>query len=587
MERRLFNEDKRQRTLALKGLGKIFEIDEWQVVGSLVFAGKISPKEWEPANQLEFSQCMELAVELLSKAGNSSLPDLRNEILNIAIENIHFFLANGYLESMKALFPIDNIPTDVLFSLIRKVEDFIKYDAQAFPEVKEWLQNLIPNNFHGKLIEIVGKSLWHYTDQNQQANWRQEIEHIARELCDRQELLQSEIEWLCSPQAMSVWALGYAMGTYDVNANCLEIIMHSVAETHNTGLAREYLRSLVVNYPQHIDVVNRWIDKFEIQAPAVAYDLLIGGGDATRAVQRALNLIDQGTLSLEYLNSFVIGISQRALSIEEFYEIFQRLINSLETEKDISIIKIALKLVAYRFKNEEEHNLSSIRKNSSIESLIWKLLELSTPLSFGDAYHWVQILKSMAEIDLDRAAKIASFALVGNGLKKEEVEEILINMAKDHPDLVMNRLGEVIIDENQGWHFLIEDYRFLFQSLPLNALKNWLRSVGVVGARKIAINLPIPYLDENGQIVIPPLTEFVLSEFEDDEDTFQRFCKGAHSLQSYVGNIASQKKQEAEIAKKFLNHPLHRIREWALYEIDRCNQEAKYWQQSDEEIQIG
>jgi hypothetical protein len=67
---------------------------------------------------------------------------------------------------------------------------------------------------------------------------------------------------------------------------------------------------------------------------------------------------------------------------------------------------------------------------------------------------------------------------------------------------------------------------------------------------------------------------------------YKIFCLSSDNFQVYVGDTASHKYKEAEIARSFLNHPLRRIREWASYEIDSCQSEAKYWQQIDEESKI-
>ena len=151
----------------------------------------------------------------------------------------------------------------------------------------------------------------------------------------------------------------------------------------------------------------------------------------------------------------------------------------------------------------------------------------------------------------------------------------------------MQRVGEAMLDEEYGWQFYAEKYRWLIQSIPFDAMKSWLHSTGAVGAQKIARGLPLPQLDENNKPIVARLTSFVLSEFESDERTFQEFCIGSHSLQPYVGDIASHKKREAEIAKKFLDYPLRRVREWAEYEISSCEQEIKYWGQINEEGKIG
>ena len=45
-------------------------------------------------------------------------------------------------------------------------------------------------------------------------------------------------------------------------------------------------------------------------------------------------------------------------------------------------------------------------------------------------------------------------------------------------------------------------------------------------------------------------------------------------------------KSEAEVAKKFLNHPLRRIREWAVDEIETAKRQADWWRREKEERDI-
>ncbi len=587
LQQRLLTEDEQQIALALGGLSRAFETDVSRVVGRPVVAGRIPPEQWQPKTQLELRQCLDLALDVLSQAARSGTSSFREGAWHIAIEHLRFFLVNGYLDQIKALFPIRTVSQDVLLLLIDNLEDFLKFNPDAPQEVQEWLQSLIPNNFHGKLIGVLGKSPWYRSFRDSQEAWQTEINSIAKQLCEQPGLLESEMEWLCSPQARSVWALGKAMGVYDADALCLDLIMRSVADTQATGLAREYIGSLLRNYPQHSAAVNGWIDQFESQTPAIAYELFMAAGEATRALERALKLIDTGILSLEYLGGFTSGISgQRPLSNKEFYEILKRLTTSVKAGKNLLAIKTAIKLVASRLEYDQWQKQVGILEDSAIQSLIWVLLEATAKFSAGEYHHWGEILRSLAKIDVDKAARIASLALVGEEQHKIRAEEILAELAEAHADLVMQRVGKIILSEEYGWHFSIEKYRFLIQSLPLDTMKNWLRSLGAIGAQRIARNLPLPYLDESGKPIVPPLTEFVLSEFEDDEPTFRAFCLGSHSLQTYIGDIASQKQKEAEVAREFLNHPLRRVREWAEYEISSCEQDAKMWRQIDEESRI-
>ncbi|GAB1540622.1 hypothetical protein NUACC21_32910 [Scytonema sp. NUACC21] len=588
LERRLFTEDKAQIDLALKSLSRAFDTRGSRVLGAPVVAGRIPPKDWKPHTELEFQQCLDKAMDVLSKAVRSDISSIRIGALSVTIEHLPTLLAYGYLEEVKAMFPANTVSQDILVSLIRKLEDILHIRSDTSKEVREWLQNLIPNNFHGRLIQTVGKSPWGYSFEGSQEAWQNEINSIAQQLCEQPELLEAEMAWLCSPQAMSVWDLGNAMGAYDANAACLEIVMGAVEETQATGLAREYIGSLLRNHPEHSTVVNEWIDKLEIQTPAIAYDLFKAGGDATKVVERALKLVDAGILSLDYLGGFSFGIVGRPLYKSEFYEILKRLASSVKNGQNLPVTQVAIKLIAYRLQNEQSENQESTLGDAAITNLIWELLEVTAKGDSGDVYHWDKILRRLATIDVNRTAKIASLALVSESdSQKNSAEQILVDLAKSYPEVVMQNVGEVILDEEYRWYFSIEKYRFLIQNLPLDAMKKWLCSVGTLGAQVIARNLPIPYLDDSGNPVVPPLTEFVLSEFEEDDTIFQQFCSGSHSLQVYMGDIASQKRKEAEIAIKFLHHPLRRVREWAEYEISNCEQDAEMWRQIDEEYMIG
>ena len=487
LKQRLFTQNVEQITLALGALSAIFNDNRWHVVGSPVVAGRIPPEQWQPQTQLELRECIDLALAILARAVRSDTSSLKNGALNVAIQHLPNLLANGYLDQIKALFPANALPQDILVSLIRKVEDFLQFNSGDPEEVQEWLQSLIPNDFHGRLIQIVGKSPWDYSIRDNQETWQREIDSLAQQLCEEQELLQSEMEWLCSPQAMMVEALGNTMGAYDTNAVCLDTIMGSVADTQATGLARGYIRGLLENYPQQTTVINEWIDKFETQFPAIAYELSRAGGDATKAVERALKLVDKGTLSLEYLGGFLPGL----LSLEEFYEILKRLVSSVKDGKNESATQTAIKMVAYRLQNDQRENRVSVLEDAAIQSLIWELLEATAQFLRAESYYWEIILRSAAKIDLDKAAKIASLTLVNtNSEQKEKAEQMLVDLAKQDPTLVMQRVGEVILDAEYGWHFEIEKYRFLIRKLPLDAMKKWLRSVGAVGAQRIARNLP-------------------------------------------------------------------------------------------------
>jgi hypothetical protein len=225
LEKRLFTEKEEQINLALLGLSGAFDIRGFRILGSPLVAGRIFPEDWQPKTRLELKECFDKAVAILLKAARSHISSLQTGALNVAIQRLSTFLANGYLEPIKALFSKDTISQEILVSLIRSLEDFLRFNSDVSEEVKQWLQNLIPNDFHGRLIQIIGKSPWDYSYQNDREDRQQEINTLARQLCEDRELLKSQMQWLTSPQAIVVAELGSAMGCCDRDAVCLDMII--------------------------------------------------------------------------------------------------------------------------------------------------------------------------------------------------------------------------------------------------------------------------------------------------------------------------------------------------------------------------
>ncbi|RYZ17355.1 MAG: hypothetical protein EOO70_02160 [Myxococcaceae bacterium] len=149
--------------------------------------------------------------------------------------------------------------------------------------------------------------------------------------------------------------------------------------------------------------------------------------------------------------------------------------------------------------------------------------------------------------------------------------------------LIMSALGKVMLKGDRNQLFYIFKFTTLFESIKTSIATDWTNANGVEAARRLARHLPSPYLDGEGLPVVPELTRRVLSDFESDERTFQEFCAGTHSLELMVGDIAGQYDQYANVASKFLAHPLRRIREWAQYEIKSANSRAQSWRDHEED----
>jgi len=122
-------------------------------------------------------------------------------------------------------------------------------------------------------------------------------------------------------------------------------------------------------------------------------------------------------------------------------------------------------------------------------------------------------------------------------------------------------------------HFHIERLSS-FLALPPSVLGGWLDQHGVDGAMIVAHHIPAPHVDDHGTPALHPLTELFLAKYADDEQVFNEYVDHLHSLQTYMGDIAQRKEDEAIVARKFLRHELPRVRDWANFEIKDATREA-------------
>jgi hypothetical protein len=136
-------------------------------------------------------------------------------------------------------------------------------------------------------------------------------------------------------------------------------------------------------------------------------------------------------------------------------------------------------------------------------------------------------------------------------------------------------------DRHRRFRFLPK-YAELLAALPVAAVAEWLQRVGVEGARFLARHLPPPSVSEAGQTYVPEITEYVLRAFEDDQRTFEEFCCGVGSG-LYWTEGGQKRQRDADVAERFLHHPLRRIREWARVESRAARKDAERQRQEEEE----
>jgi hypothetical protein len=160
-------------------------------------------------------------------------------------------------------------------------------------------------------------------------------------------------------------------------------------------------------------------------------------------------------------------------------------------------------------------------------------------------------------------------------------------MAALYPKDVMACFGDAIIDKEWGMRLSIgEGAETIIKALPPSDVLDWVRGAGDSAARVLARELPLPFVDESGEAIVPSVTLAFLEEFGADDETCEAFVRGAVRGDSWWGNGGDYFRAKAASAKRFLSHENRCVRRWAQMEVGHSESLAKEQQTQFEEGMI-
>jgi len=591
LEQKLKSQALPECALALEALKEIFDAHASRMLGPAVVAGRIPPPDWRPNTHKEYRECFTAAFAQYERVLVSSHEDLRKRALATVVEHTNWFLRSGFLDELRALLRSERLSVNLLPTILAGIDSFIRFDMRdegksKIPEaycaqVLEWKKTLVPNDFHSKLVSVIGRPSYDFLEEPEAKEWRTKLADLAVELCNNPELIESELPWLTSEDAKSAGELGIELGKFDSKGTSFGRVVQTSA-LPNLAICRGYLLGLMQASPEQVARVNSFLDELESTNAALAFDYASVLPTQTDAFTRWVRLCDAGKIPAHAIHAVSYRMAQ-GIGVDHLKEGLPRLIRAISNSEP-NASGTALQLIHSWI---DQHNRGKINlpNDADLWDLIGKTLERATPHQVMEVYYWEHALEVFAQVNPPLATRIAC-ALLDDDLSVEEhAEKVLLKIATKHPDLVMGAVGDALFDKETGWKLQMRGMGSLITAVPRETVAAWLDKTGIDGARKIAGGLPRPFVDASGNPVVSPLTEEVLKRFGEDEKVVRGFICGS-GFRSYSGNIAAQKMQEAAVAEKFLQHPIPAIREWAKVEKSSSEAQAAHFRQEDEELFI-
>lgn len=564
-----------------------------KLLGPPMFGRRVPPEEWRPTTQAEYRASLSAYFTLLVSVLADSDSSVRKAAEDAFLTESAFITRNGGLDLVAAALRAKEVREDFRARLLSKISDalegakrYANRDWELDEKTREWVTSLRPTTLHGRIIEEVSAEPWSH--RYDKPEWRDRLEVLARELVADDAGFEAELEWLNSAEARASAEFGNAVGKHDsAKLSRANQVLASALKFRSHAFARGYVYAVCQDPSADLAVLNRELDAVQAAEPELALFIAMPGGDETRAFERGLDGVRGGKLRPGMLRNMTVWVGSRKTSRTECKEAVELLLQITERDRSEEAAATAIEFISYRIHGIKEHDvalkeLSETFDDDSLAS-VWKLLRLSVQLPSRESFWIVEILKVIAQANPGTTCLLVAEMLVSEEYSYVDSAETLISeLATAYPKELMKAVGRLMLSDVR---FYVGKFDFL-GTMPVEAVAEWLREVGVEGARPLARHLIAPSVDEDGHPVLNPLTEFVLREFEGDDRTFREFVAGTHSFQTYVGSYATARTREASVAKAFLNHPLRRVREWASIELEQAEHDARISSIEEEEMNL-
>ncbi len=568
-------------------------LDAWatKIESTPIPSGQVRPIDWQPQTAAELWESLGAAVALLGRC--ISVPPHGPRTLRMLLKHGRGLLQSGRMASFRAA--VENYQLDELerVGVHGILEDFVRFDAKdedgdakpgRYPAdyveaVLAWRSSLERPDLSSRALMALSRSfLGHQAGSEDPDAWTVEIGTLAGEFLLEPSALEGLIPSLVNAKefvAPALFELGSAIGGRDDQASLLTMMFSLATPWTNPLLMRGSVFGVSRQGETHDSAVLAGLAQLEAIDPGLAVDLSSMNSRVGDAGARAIRLVKAGRIPPRTLGQVSLLRTETRLLGEALEAILE-----VMSDQPEDAAATALDLLGPLAWNES----IKIPTDGRTLDAIWTTLELAIAGARGEAHGWGRVLRRVSELDLDKAIRITcNAALNGDWSMQEAAEsELAVLIARDAAR-VLETFGALLLKQSDVWRFSIRKRSALFNRFPVEMLKQWILDNGVYAARIVAPHVPDPLVDQLGNAVVPPLTEFVLERFEGDEEVFSGFCAAGHNFQTYLGDAAAQHDGEVAVAVRFQTHRLRRIREWSEREMRGARLSAQWAREREEE----
>lgn len=578
--RRLRHAAEKEEEFVLRAAIGTLDIPSGRISPPRTVGGRLVPEEVRPKTYEELYTLQNQAGEQLLQVIKEEVDPLRKgRMARGIIPSLSLFVRHGCLTALRALFLDFPRESDIVRILRGELDQYrrqlsflkahgkLNVNDDVLKKLISWYQELEPASLEGRIKEITQGFVWgHYYSSDSETGMREEYGALARDTLRQVDVLDDLDEWFHDADQNSLSFFGYYLGLEDSQLVLLGRMVQMIERTVHEVLVSGYMRGMVVRNGTLEGSVSAALDDLLDEHPEYVSKVTLSGDYSVSGLERlkkSLVLADPETrpslLFIEFGREPWCDFIDEETKIE-----LLDLLWVLYEGGDDYAIKISIDLAARWY--QEFAEIAS-------ESVSQKVLILLTTAMHSDAAYqlrnWDSLIRKLPRRYDAEAIRLYATALTARrpGHFKDVGLEGLVDYAKTSPHAVMEAVGSKMLNPETRPFFFIDVYRDLFESIGLSVIKEWAKVVGEEGVVAMARHLASPGPVESDPTFVPPLTKWVLSEFEHSDRVFSSFCTGRYSFKVWCGNELEE--YQVELQKQlrpYFQHELRRVREWAEYE---------------------
>lgn len=603
LERRFREASPSERAFVVEAFIGAAEEPHGRAIPPEIVGGRRVPGEWRPATHGELFSVRARIAESLVAAIRSLPPDEQEAYASVVIGHVSTLLLLGLQPTLENWVSAGGFSEPTIRRLRTALDSYIdwlhlkagaredlgievseqekRWAEKKLAEVRPWRDAIEPTSLEDRVREVTGRDYWEHPDvavggwENQGAVY----ETVATMVLGEPAVIRTLADWFESG-ARSALEFGRALGSLDVEWAVRDIVLDLFAEGRCVDLVSGYYAGVAWRCGSLPAVVVERLDAAAAEHPRAAAIVTLNADPGERGLMR---LFDCAPRSGSNASSLFRPLQQRNWSktLTDTHRVaIVRALLQLDRSGDPTACAIALGIASM-------WRHLKITASEELSTALLELLEASLEGHENFAtWEWTGAMSLVSRSVAGEKIRVLARVLIEDvGIAwqlRSDAKTMLTNLARDYPDLVLERVGALALDPNVSRSLIFESWPGLVSALPFEAVRKWVEANGREAAEFIAQHCQSPLPTAENPAFVPELTEWLLTAFENDDEVFRAFIGGRHGHETFFGPISAAFAGVEERMQPYLRHPLRRVREWARYEIRHAQRMSAFDLRDDE-----